>query len=272
MGSCFRSTVLKTAASYVGYKEGPNNYNIFGQHLSKLGYFNGDKTNVEWCGSYCYDVILRSCFGDDPDYDDYDAKWDTLRMTGQPARDNCACACRYGASYFRAKGWWSTKKARPGDIVFYGTSGSEKHQGILATEITNGHFYAYEGNHNNQVAKVYRSMSEVAGFGLVDYDEEPEIEPVPEPQVEVYKGPWPKLPDRGYFQRYDVGGEVMKMQGVLEWVLPGCLPKYGCDGEIGSETLQAVKSVQKIVGTTVDGFYGRKTDTACRNYRRYRND
>lgn len=270
MGSCFRSTVLKTAASYVGYKEGPNNYNIFGQHLSKLGYFNGDKTNVEWCGSYCYDVILRSCFGDDPDYDDYDAKWDTLRMTGQPARDNCACACRYGASYFRAKGWWSTKKARPGDIVFYGTSGSEKHQGILATEITNGHFYAYEGNHNNQVAKVYRSMSEVAGFGLVDYDEEPEIEPVPEPQVEVYKGPWPKLPDRGYFQRYDVGGEVMKMQGVLEWVLPGCLPKYGCDGEIGSETLQAVKSIQKIVGTTVDGFYGRKTDTACRNYRRYR--
>ncbi len=270
MGSCFRSTVLKTAASYVGYKEGPNNYNIFGQHLSKLGYFNGDKTNVEWCGSYCYDVILRSCFGDDPDYDDYDAKWDTLRMTGQPARDNCACACRYGASYFRAKGWWSTKKARPGDIVFYGTSGSEKHQGILATEITNGHFYAYEGNHNNQVAKVYRSMSEVAGFGLVDYDEEPKIEPVPEPRVEVYKGPWPKLPDRGYFQRYDVGGEVMKMQGVLEWVLPGCLPKYGCDGEIGSETLQAVKSVQKIVGTTVDGFYGRKTDTACRNYRRYR--
>lgn len=269
MGSCYRSKVLETAASFVGYEEGPNNYNIFGKHLSKLNYFNGDKTYVEWCGSYCYDVILRSCFGDDPDYDDYDAKWDTLRMTNQPSRDNCACACKYGAQYFRNKGWWSTKSAKPGDIVFYGSVGSEKHQGILATEITNGHFYAYEGNHGNKVCKVYRSMSEVAGFGLVDYDDEPvNPQPKPEPSVEVYKGPWPTLPSRGYFQRYDKGPEVVKMQKVLEWVKPGCLSRWGCDGDVGSETLQAVYDVQGIVGTKQDHFYGRKTDTACRNYRK----
>lgn len=270
MGSCYRSKVLETAASFIGYKEGPNNYNIFGKHLSKLNYFNGDKTNVEWCGSYCYDVILRSCFGDDPDYDDYDAKWDTLRMTNQPSRDNCACACKYGAQYFRNKGWWSTKSAKPGDIVFYGSVGSEKHQGILATEITNGHFYAFEGNHGNCVCKVYRSMSEVAGFGLVDYDEEPAPTPDPPKPTEKYEGPWVVFPyrNRNYLQRYDMGPNVVYMQKFLKWLMPNALPKYGADGEIGDETIYWVKKAQSILGVTVDGYYGVKTQAAAKAYRR----
>lgn len=270
MGSCYRSKVLETAASFIGYEEGPNNYNIFGKHLSKLNYFNGDKTNVEWCGSYCYDVILRSCFGDDPDYDDYDAKWDTLRMTGQPSRDNCACACKYGAQYFRKKGWWSTTTAKPGDIVFYGSVGSEKHQGILATEIKNGHFYAFEGNHGNCVCKVYRSMYEVAGFGLVDYDDEPTPTPEPPKPTEKYEGPWVVFPycHRNYLQRYDMGPNVVYMQKFLQWLMPDALPKYGSDGEYGDECIFWVKKAQKILNVTVDGYYGVKTQAAAKAYRR----
>lgn len=268
MGSCYASAVVKKAAEYIGYTEKGNNWTIFAQELDSVNYFNSHKQNVAWCGTYCYDMIFKACFGDSSDYDKNDRKWDTLYLTYQPSRDNCACACKYGAQYFRNHGaFYSSPKI--GDIAFYGSKGSETHQGIVEKIIDGSHFYAIEGNHNNKVARVKRSVSECSGFGRPRYDKEPAPQPTPPtPDKKPYPGEWPTRPSRGYFQRYDEGPEVVKLQKLLEWTKPGCLPKYGCDGEIGSETLQAVYDCQGIWGCKQDKFYGKDSEAAAKAYKK----
>ena len=55
-------------------------------------------------------------------------------------------------------------------------------------------------------------------------------------------------------------GSVVKLVQRALVDLYGCkMPKYGADGEIGSETVAAVKSFQKSKGLTVDGIVGAKT-------------
>lgn len=268
MGSCLASDVINVALNEVGYKEGGNNWTKYARDLDSINYFNSPKQNVAWCGTFNYWSILMACTPEDRSLSE--KKWDALYFTYQPSRDNCACACRYGAQYFRNEGaFYSTPKV--GDIAFYGTKGNEYHQGLVY-KINGNSFQAIEGNHNDKVDIVSRTISECSGFGRPRYDDEPEPTPdpptptPPEPSKEKYPGPWPTLPGRGYFQRYDEGPEVVKMQKFLLWVAPDCLPQYGADGEIGTETLLAVKRVQAIIGTKVDGFYGSKTQAAAQAY------
>ena len=56
------------------------------------------------------------------------------------------------------------------------------------------------------------------------------------------------------------------MQKVLLWISEGCLPKYGADGDIGNETINAVKVCQSILGCTTDGLYGKVTQTKAKAY------
>lgn len=272
MGSCYRKDVMTIAESQLGYEEGPNNYNKYGKELSTVGYFNGDKTFVSWCGSYNYWCILKACIPEDRS--DSEKKWDALYFTYQPSRDNCACGCKYGAQYFRQNGAWSDSAAdaEAADIIFFGTKGNETHQGLVRY-VQDGTIYTIEGNAANAVRHRSYSVNDpkIAGIGKPRYDgyeqDQPSPEPTPEPEKKGYPGPWPTRPSRGYFQRGDTGSEVVKLQKLLEWTKPGCLPKYGCDGEIGSETLGAVKTCQAIWGTKVDGFYGKNSEQAAKAYK-----
>ena len=100
---------------------------------------------------------------------------------------------------------------------------------------------------------------------------EPGPEPTPtppEPTKEGYPGPWPVIPSRGYFQKNDVGAEVVKLQKFLLWMDPECLSTYGADGIVGYETLTAVKAAQGVLGVKVDGFYGPKTEAAAKEYKK----
>ena len=90
----------------------------------------------------------------------------------------------------------------------------------------------------------------------------------PTPQPSGYTDEWPTLPKRGYFKKGDKGPEVVKMQNVLLWISPGCLPKFGPDGEYGNETYNAVKVCQSILGVKVDGLYGKATQAAAKAYRK----
>ena len=92
--------------------------------------------------------------------------------------------------------------------------------------------------------------------------------PVLPDEKKGYSGEFPVRPSRGYFQRGDRGPEVVKLQKLLEWIVPGCLPKWGCDGDIGTETLTAVKEAQNILGVKIDGFYGKDTEKAAKAYRK----
>ena len=57
------------------------------------------------------------------------------------------------------------------------------------------------------------------------------------------------------------GTDVKAMQEFL-LQLEYSLPKYGADGEFGSETEKALKKFQKKVGIKQDGIYGSETHTA----------
>lgn len=263
MGSCYIKDVLNVAREYIGYHEKGNNWTIFAQCLDKINYFNTPKQNVAWCSTFLNFCILKACIP--ADRSDSEKKWDALYFTFEPTRDNCACGVPYWKGYFKNNGaFYSNPEV--GDIAFYGTS----HVGIVES-IDGSHFYAIEGNHNDSVERVYRSMSEVSGFGRPRYDGyEPDPGPTPTPK-EKYAGPWVEFPidGRNYIQRYDCGEQVIRLQNFLVWLLgEDCLPVYHVDGECGTETMNAVRAAQSVLGVTVDGFYGTKTQAAAQNFER----
>jgi len=82
---------------------------------------------------------------------------------------------------------------------------------------------------------------------MITYDETPEPTPEPEP-VGLRRG--------------DHGSAVTKMQqALLKWDA-GCLPRYGADGDFGSETEKAVKAFQAAAGLPVTGVCDEATRAA----------
>ena len=57
------------------------------------------------------------------------------------------------------------------------------------------------------------------------------------------------------------GDDVRELQRILI-SLNYDLPKYGADGEYGSETEAAVRKLQAALGVSADGMYGEKTHAA----------
>ena len=74
-------------------------------------------------------------------------------------------------------------------------------------------------------------------------------------KLEKYKGIFPTLPKRGYFQIGDKGENVKRLQTFLNWY-----NDYGLkvDGSYGSKTAEAVSKFEKAEGLKVDGSFGKK--------------
>lgn len=62
--------------------------------------------------------------------------------------------------------------------------------------------------------------------------------------------------------RGDNGEAVKEMQRLLITWKPGCLPKYGADGDFGAETEAALRDYQKTMGLPVTGVYDNETRDA----------
>ena len=60
------------------------------------------------------------------------------------------------------------------------------------------------------------------------------------------------------------GDAVRAMQTLLLAWDKDCLPKYGADGDFGSETEKALKAFQKEKGLTVSGIYDKATEAALK--------
>ena len=253
MGDVKWSDVRRIANDEIGYHEEGNNWTKYARDLDLIHYFNGNKQNVAWCATFTSWCIWKAS--------NPDPKGTALAAQYQPRTDNCGCGVKYNAQYYKNKGEFYSRP-EPGDVFFTNGWG---HTGFV-DEVNGNTFTTIEGNHNNQVDRCTRSISAMEGFGRPWYTAEDE--PIPTPDKKGYDGEFPKRPARGYFQRYDKGSEVVKLQKLLEWTLPGCLPKYGCDGEIGSETLGAVKKCQAIWGTKVDGFYGANSEAKAKEYKK----
>lgn len=72
----------------------------------------------------------------------------------------------------------------------------------------------------------------------------------------TYGGTFPTLPSRKYFKAGDKGENVKRLQSLLNWLVGAGLK---IDGEIGSLTINAVKSFQHNNGLTTDGEFGSKS-------------
>lgn len=67
-------------------------------------------------------------------------------------------------------------------------------------------------------------------------------------------------------QKGDKGESIVRLQeALLNWS-PFCLPKYGADGDYGSETVLAVKSFQIAYSLVVDGIAGAQTLEALQRF------
>lgn len=74
--------------------------------------------------------------------------------------------------------------------------------------------------------------------------------------------PTPAPAEPAPLQKGDKGAEVKAMQKLLLKWDAKCLPKYGADGDFGSETLAALKAYQKAIGVPVTGIYDAATKAA----------
>ena len=215
MGNLLKSDLIKWCKAQEGTEEHPmgSNRTIYGEIVDRAGLFCGDKNGIAWCSTYCEAGVFENVYSDSkPDYDDEDRKWDTLFFLCQPApSQNYACACKWGAKYFREADRWHTKEDfEEGDIVFFGSEGDEYHQGIVIGRPDDRcGFYSSEGNHDNRVATVWHSIDEeISGFGRPRFDDEPDEsdhddDSKPEPQPEPTPAPEPV--DDGNF-RADYAG------------------------------------------------------------------
>jgi len=261
MGSIYASDVVKIALNEVGYQEGANNWNKYARDLDKVDYFVGcgHKQNLPWCCVFCNWCLWKASDAGSAS----GRKWDAINFQFQSSSCNTSAVVKYYKNFFKRKGkLYATP--RKGDIAFYGND----HVGIVVA-VNGSKMTVVEGNAGNAVKKKVRPISDSGEFGRPSYDSEPTPAPTPKPdEKKSYPGTWPKRPARGYFQRYDCGEEVKNLQRLLEWTKPGCLPRFKIDGEIGSETLGAVKECQKLWGVKVDGFYGKDSEAAAKNYKK----
>ena len=204
--------------------------------------------------------------------------------------------CPYGMKAFKDKGQLHTKP-KAGDIVFFLTNGVAKHTGFVY-KVAGNYIYTIEGNtsgasgvipNGGGVCKKYYAVNSNMRFGRPDYS----LVSAKNAQAttNAQKADTAPKTDTGKLTKADfikaiqeavnvsvdgiVGsktraalpllkkgskGEVVKrVQTALMDIYGLSLPKYGADGDMGSETVQAVKAFQSNNNLTADGIIGAKT-------------
>ena len=227
-------------------------------------WFNTKKNGVaDWCAIYiCW--LFCQILGADR----------ARTFLGCPApKDNCAAGVKYLWQYLNKRGWRINKtEGQPGDIIFFNTKKYTcGHIGMIET-VADGQYHTIEGNKSNKVGRGKYSTQSASVYGIMrpnwaEIDDTPEPTPAPTP-AQGYTGEFPKLPSRGYFKKGDKGIEVRKLQNLLLWISPGCLPRFGVDGDYGNETYNAVKVCQNILRVKVDGLWGKASQAAAKAYKK----
>ena len=145
-----------------------------------------------------------------------------------------------------------TRNYKAGDVFLFqfDDDAYSEHTGIYTGEKdSRGRYLVIEGNHNDRVEQVARSDSELHGAFRPKWDNSNSQAEEKRPDGGV------ELPEIKYG---DKGATVKAMQ-ILLMGYGYKLPKYGADGEYGSETRTALKKYQLNKGLTVDGVCGDKT-------------
>lgn len=170
MGSMYIVDVLRVARSYIGYEEGPNNWNVFAQRLDECDYFAPQKKqNVAWCGTFVDDCFLEAAIPEDRD--DEAKKYDAQFFLFQPSYNNYSASASCFASYFKNAGEWYTSDPRAGDIIFFQNDNGIYHVGIVES-VDGDTINTIEGNTSDKVLRrsYDRDAGKIAGYGRPRYD------------------------------------------------------------------------------------------------------
>lgn len=219
-----RERIVLIGSCFLGYREGRNNDNIFGDWYGL--------PNEPWCAmfvSYCMN------------------KAGVLQNVVKKF-----ASCSIGWKWFRSKGQTRNRGYIPqkGDIIFFDWN-PEKGDGIdhvgIVNNVNGEYIYTLEGNHDDQVNiyKYHINDARIYGYAVPDYTGEEIIENNPsEPYTNkplVYKGKTGetvkyiqnKLINKGYF-----------------------LGRTGADGIFGFQTEKAVRQFQIDSNLSADGIIG----------------
>ena len=219
-----RERIVLIGNCYLGYREGRNNDNIFGDWYGI--------PNQPWCAmfvSYC------------------------MNKAGVlPNVVKKFASCSIGWNWFRSKGQTRNRGYIPqkGDIIFFDWN-PEKGDGIdhvgIVNNVNGEYIYTLEGNHDDQVNiyKYHINDARIYGYAVPDYTGEEIIENNPSESYTnkplVYKGKTGetvkyiqnKLINKGYF-----------------------LGRTGADGIFGFQTEKAVRQFQIDSNLSADGIIG----------------
>lgn len=168
------SKLLEIAQAELGYMEKASNANLddkaanagsanwtkYARDLYAAGYYQANKNGYAWC-----DVFVDWCFW----------KLGGSREKGEYLECQTGlygAGCSFSAQYYRNAGRFD-KSPKPGDQIFFGTSGAEEHTGIVesvdATQI-----HTIEGNSSNKVQRCTYTLtnSRIVGYGHPRFDAE----------------------------------------------------------------------------------------------------
>lgn len=251
-----RARVLDIARAEIGYREkatnaqlddpaanaGANNYTKYARDLDAVvGFYNGKKNGPsgEWCDIFI-DWCFTHAFGPDVG----------RRMICQPLR-SLGAGAGYSAGYYKAAGRWSDTP-EPGDQIFFANAGGTICHTGLVEAVTADRVTTIEGNSADQVRRCNyaRNYSRIAGYGRPDWSLAAEI-----PEPETPAAPAQKPAAHNTLSRGSYGPEVKTLQARL-LALGYALPRYGVDGDFGTETEKAVRAYQRARGLDVDGIVG----------------
>ena len=219
-----RKSILSIAKVYLGYKEGYNNDNIFGDWYGM--------PNQPWCAMFVSFCMYKAGVSQDV----------VQRFA----------SCTVGWNWFRGKGRTKDRSYTPtiGDIIFFdwGADGGLNHVGLV-DRVENGRVYTVEGNKNDHVTQYSYDVNdpEIYGYVVPAYTGNETIQ-----ETNTVTTPSTNYPTIG---RGSTGIYVKEAQNKL--IAKGySLSKYGADGIFGAETERVVRDFQADNGIANDGIIG----------------
>ena len=221
--------LLSIASAEVGYHEGANNKNKYGDELHKIQPSNMD-INAPYCDAYCDWTVLKMCeafgYGADMarevlcgDFDDY--TYASINL-------------------YKKQGRWASSPAR-GYQIFFGGSG---HTGWVET--VGSQIHTIEGNKSDQVMRCTYALndSRIIGYGM--------------PKYELLSGGL-TAENMPLIKKGATGFAVVELQKRLNAASYNGKIVLTVDGDFGDKTYNALKAYQKDRGLEVDGECGKNS-------------
>ena len=229
---------------------GSNNYTKYARDLDALGdFYNGPKQGYAWCDVFSDWLFVKTS-----------GRADAQRLLGQPNRSYGA-GVDFSAQYYKNMGRWF-KSPEIGDQIFFKSSRYQyAHTGIVV-DVTDSYVYTVEGNTSGASGVISngggvcqkryaRNYVNIIGYGRPNWTADEMVYPNTNSKED-------KMVDVSVRQITNgmIGNDVKSLQILLNG--------YGfnagmADGEIGPNTIAAIKRFQIKNGLDVDGIAGKAT-------------